>query len=110
MSSDAPLVCPCCERPMNGELPATALKHVCFPHIQQRIVDALVEAWPRRLRMPALVEAAYFDDPNGGPDAAEDVIRVHLCHVRKKLPLYGWHIPMNRPGKGNRALYRLEAL
>ena len=111
MSSDAHLVCPCCQHPIDGDrLPAMALKHVRFTYIQQRIVDALVEAWPRGLSKHALVEAAYFDDPNGGPDAAENTITTHICHIRTKLPRYGWYIPVNCGGQGNRARYRLEAL
>lgn len=32
-----------------------------------------------------IIEALYFDDPNGGPEDAANVIHVLICKARKKM-------------------------
>ncbi|WP_138920928.1 response regulator transcription factor [Brucella intermedia] len=50
----------------------------------------------------------YAFDPNGGPDNAHNTVRVQISHLRKRLPSYGWTIPMNHRGAGNHGYYCLE--
>lgn len=39
-----------------------------------------------------LIDALYGDDPDGGPDFADSVVKVHICRLRRKLAPYGWKI------------------
>ena len=78
MTTDAQIVCPCCERPLDDALPVTALRHMECGPVQSRILDALIRAYPRFVTLPSLVHAAYGDDPNGGPMAADSAIQTHI--------------------------------
>lgn len=78
-----------------------------FTRLQQRIVDALIEAYPRRLHMNTLIDAAYFDDPNGGPLTAHATVKGYLHHIRKILLRYNWEIPRPEAGFEPRGYYRL---
>ena len=110
MTTDAQIVCPCCERPLDDALPVTALRHVECGPVQSRILDALIRAYPRFVTLPSLVHAAYGDDPNGGPMAADSAIQTHIGKLRYKLPDFGWYIPWSvPPGRGNYGKYRLRS-
>lgn len=107
-----PVICPCCLQPMPADrAPVDALELAPLSPLQRRIVKALASSYPRRVTMQQLIDACYWDDPEGGPVTAETVIRKMLHEIRKKLPPYGWTIPRMNPGPavGYNA-YRLEAL
>lgn len=76
---------------------------------QKNIVDALAAIYPRRIYIDDLVDNVYQLDPNGGPENAADTVRTQICYIRKRLPQFGWDIPYNSRGAGNRGYYRLVA-
>jgi DNA-binding response OmpR family regulator len=41
----------------------------------------------RPVALSTLLDVIYGNDPSGGPACAEDVIRVQVCHLRRKLVL-----------------------
>lgn len=88
--------------------PATELEAAPLPRGQKNIVDALAAIYPRRIYINDLVDNVYAFDPNGGPDNAHNTVRVQISHLRKRLPSYGWTIPMNHRGAGNHGYYCLE--
>ncbi len=88
--------------------PTTELEAAPLPRGQKNIVDALAAIYPRRIYINDLVDNVYAFDPNGGPDNAHNTVRVQISHLRKRLPSYGWTIPMNHRGAGNHGYYCLE--
>lgn len=88
--------------------PTTELEAAPLPRGQKNIVDALAAIYPRRVYINDLVDNVYAFDPNGGPDNAHNTVRVQISHLRKRLPSYGWTIPMNHRGAGNHGYYCLE--
>ena len=90
--------------------PATELEAAPLPRGQKNIVDALAAIYPRRIYINDLVDNVYAFDPNGGPDNAHNTVRVQISQLRKRLPSYGWTIPMNHRGAGNHGYYRLEPI
>jgi len=50
----------------------------------------------------------YRDDEDGGPITAENVVKVTLCHNRKKLRQLGWELD-GRKGPGKYRLYPTKA-
>jgi len=88
--------------------PTTELEAAPLPRGQKNIVDALAAIYPRRIYINDLVDNVYALDPNGGPDNAHNTVRVQISHLRKRLPSYGWTIPMNHRGAGNHGYYCLE--
>ncbi|WP_340584030.1 hypothetical protein [Brucella pseudintermedia] len=88
--------------------PTTELEAAPLPRGQKSIVDALAAIYPRRIYINDLVDNVYAFDPNGGPDNAHNTVRVQISHLRKRLPSYGWTIPMNHRGAGNHGYYCLE--
>ncbi len=88
--------------------PTTELEDAPLTRGQKNIVDALAAIYPRRIYIDDLVDHVYAFDPNGGPDNAHNTVRVQISHLRKRLPSFGWTIPMNHRGAGNHGYYRLE--
>lgn len=88
--------------------PITELEAAPLPRGQKNIVDALAAIYPRRIYINDLVDNVYAFDPNGGPDNAHNTVRVQISQLRKRLPSYGWTIPMNHRGAGNHGYYCLE--
>lgn len=88
--------------------PTTELEDAPLSRGQKNIVDALTAIYPRRIYIDDLVDNVYAFDPNGGPDGAQNVVRVQISRLRKLLPSFGWTIPMNHRGAGNHGYYRLE--
>lgn len=103
-----PVICPCCLQPMAAaKAPVDALESVPFSRLEHRIVTAMLESYPRTVNMQNLINACYWDDPNGGPDNPATTVMVTIGRLRKKLPPHGWTIPRNKAGNGNIAHYRL---
>jgi len=90
--------------------PTTELEDAPLSRGQKNIVDALAAIYPRRIYINDLVDNVYAFDPNGGPDNAHNTVRVQISQLRKRLPSYGWTIPMNHRGAGNHGYYRLEPI
>ncbi|NYD84397.1 hypothetical protein [Brucella intermedia] len=88
--------------------PTTELEDAPLTRGQKNIVDALAAIYPRRIYIDDLVDHVYAFDPNGGPDGAQQVVRTQICNLRKRLPSFGWTIPMNHKDPGNHGYYRLQ--
>jgi DNA-binding response OmpR family regulator len=54
-----------------------------FTATQRRILSLLAAANGAIVRSTSLIEAAYHDDPNGGPQ--DSTLKVHVANIRKKL-------------------------
>lgn len=87
--------------------PNTELEDAPLSRGQKNIVDALAAIYPRRIYINDLVDNVYAFDPNGGPDNARQVVRTQICHLRKRLPSFGWTIPQINGQQGQRGFYRL---
>ncbi|MBA8821474.1 hypothetical protein BRY73_16270 [Ochrobactrum sp. P6BS-III] len=87
--------------------PNTELEDAPLSRGQKNIVDALAAIYPRRIYINDLVDNVYAFDPNGGPDNARQVVRTQICHLRKRLPSFGWMIPQTNGQQGQRGFYRL---
>ena len=97
MTTIAQFVCPCCERPLDNQLPVTALKDIPCSRSRGRVLDALIRAYPRPVAMDVLIDAAYGDDPDGGPLNAAGGVRNLVYGLRNKMAEYGWQIPVGNP-------------
>lgn len=97
---------------MQARNPKTELVDALLTPNQQKIVDILARAYPRRLHTETLINTLYEDDPNGGPETAIQVVRVQIFHIRKKLATHGWTIPHNKVGRGqgNYCFYSLSPI
>jgi len=93
MRRDAHL-CPCCGGPMpDGPTPREELAGlVVSGPIKQAILRRLARRPGHWVSVHDLVEAAYGDDPDGGPLSAPVAVRGHLGHLRRLLPRFGWTI------------------
>lgn len=81
-----------------------------FTAQQQSIVDALYEAYPRRLRSQQLIAAMYEHDIDGGALFAANVLRIQISKIRQKLAGTGWSVPsaMRGDAGANNGLYCLK--
>ena len=103
--------CPCCNQPMDVAETPEFLKYISCGAVSQKILIALVDAYPRGLTKAKLIHAAYSGDIDGGPDLANDTINQIIYRIRLSLKKYGWAIPPVRPGpSGDANGYRLERI
>jgi hypothetical protein len=78
------------------------LEQIYLGRIERSIIEYLVDRFGRSTPTVSLVNAAYGDDPNGGPDNAGNVIKAHVLHLNRKLRPYGLRIVHD--GTGSRKL------
>lgn len=65
--------------PVAEELGLTKCETLVFEALQRR----------KRVQMHTFVEELWGDDPEGGPDAPEQVIRVFVSNIRNKIKAKG---------------------
>lgn len=84
--------CPTCGAPM-PDVPVEALAAAATP-IGARIVRAVA----RRPGIGAedLASAVYADDPDGGPDWGESVVRTVICRMNKRWSGMGYRVVAGR--------------
>ena len=58
---------------------------LCCTRQEIRILECLLERAPHVVSMDQIIEAVYFDDPQGGPLTARNVMGVCISRLRKKL-------------------------
>jgi hypothetical protein len=95
------MICPCCHR----EIPGRELQVDAFTGgpIMRRILQKL-QATRDPVPVRTLADFVYADDPNGGPEGAENSIRTTICRMNKRLRSDGWQIKGHK-GRGG---FRLE--
>jgi len=74
---------------------------------QRSILEILIDAYPRKVRGPSIIDALYADDPNGGAEYARTVLHVQMGRLRKRMAGSGWTIPKLAGGKGNVGFYSI---
>lgn len=94
--------CPCCGKPINGAAPIDSLVTARLSPEQLRIIDALASAYPRGITRRVLADIVFADDPNGGPDSAENQMSVQMHWMRPTLRQLGWTVGVR---KGSRLVY-----
>lgn len=93
--------CPCCGAPMRPGVPVGSLVFADLRGRQRRVVEAMVDAYPRPLESNALAGMVWGDDPTGGPDDALRSMNVHIHRANKVIAAFGWRI-VGRKGAGRR--------
>ncbi len=94
------IVCPCCAG--RGEVADVAPIHLT--PTERRIVAAVERAAHVGIETRDLVSLLYKDEPTGGPERADLVVRVQICRLNKKLAAIGRRI-QGTYGPG--AVYRM---
>lgn len=79
-------VCPCCKARLNEARPSA------FFGGKTRQTLELIENSPAGVTVDKIIHELYSLDPNGGPDYAENTVRVRFCQIREKLKRLGWRI------------------
>lgn len=98
-------MCPVCGQSMHAaHAPLESLSGAPLSRRERQIVDALTRVYPRTMGVWQLVDAVYGADPNGGPNNSSNVIAHFVSRLRRRLPAYGWTIPVCRPGHGQYTL------
>lgn len=85
--------CPCCGQLLQGEVEKAVLSlRRPLSKGQERILMYLARYCGRWVYTDALIDAVYWDDPEGGPDNARNVMSVQVWWLRKKLSGTGLEI------------------
>jgi DNA-binding winged helix-turn-helix (wHTH) protein len=82
----------------------TTIQHdlfgIPFGPVELKILSTLIGAYPDKVERFELADAVYSDDPEGGPEHANTVLRVMVARLRRKLTGTGWTIPKMKTGTG----------
>ena len=97
---NAMIVCPCCAG--RGEVADVSPIHLT--PTERRIVAAVERAAHIGIETRDLVDLLYKDEPTGGPERADLVVRVQICRLNKKLAAIGRRV---RGTHGIGAVYRV---
>lgn len=99
--------CPCCGGAITAPMSVDGLLGLPHSPLERRILSAIVAAYPEHVEKPELINAMYWDDPNGGPDDAARTTDVHVYRINRRIAKHGWQI-VAMFGNGTRALRRIE--
>lgn len=91
--------CPCC----GGETDRPSLESlqwVTMTAFERKILDALVDHYPRRVHGDQLAARLYSGDPDGGPISGRKTVDVFLHRIRKKISATGWWVGRSGYGEG----------
>lgn len=81
--------CPYCGADL-GRIVPIGIVAESFPHTMRRIILALSTGRP--MTRDQIADQVYWDDPNGGPDTAKNVVSVTISNHRGALAGMGWRI------------------
>lgn len=79
-----------------------ALRHLSLPPHERKVLDVLINAYPRALSRREIANRVYADDPAGGPETAENAISVYIGRMRPILAEFGWDAGWTRQAHGLR--------
>jgi len=74
---------------MRGSAALDIVDRVPFGIIERRIAKALSVRFGCWVQTRALINAAYWDRPDGGPSDAKGSVKQHIHHIRLKLAPHG---------------------
>jgi DNA-binding response OmpR family regulator len=60
------------------------MDEIAFGNIERSVANLLAQRFGRWVSTAALIDAAYGLDASGGPLDAENAIKAHVHHVRRK--------------------------
>jgi hypothetical protein len=86
------MICPCCGQEVQpkARLQAFVARRSKAP-LTGGVLRALMRA-KSPMHVADLVSVVYADDPDGGPDTAEQCIRIAVHRLRPQLLAIGWTI------------------
>ena len=69
-----------------------ALRFLGVTPTQRKVLDALIEIYPRTTSARDIADRVYALDPSGGPESGENQMAVQMTKMRPKLRAIGWDI------------------
>src|SRR4051812_23826435 len=100
-------VCECCGYSAEKKDPAQVARMLRLSPKERALYDALARRFGRWTSWQDLASVVYADDPNGGPDDAENSINVAIHYLKKKIAARGLVIDATfGSGGGRRMVWR----
>lgn len=87
----APKVCECCGQPIVKADEAVITQAKLSPS-ERAFFRAVARGKGREVSLSAIHDAIWGANPNGGPDAADGIMRRHASIVRSKVAPFGFGI------------------
>lgn len=69
-----------------------ALRFLDVTPTQRKVLDAMIEIYPRTASAREIADRVYALDPSGGPESGENQMAVQMTKMRPKLRAIGWDI------------------
>ena len=102
--------CPCCGGNIGSAVPVASILNMLSRGHQFTILQALSEKIGAPKAKADLMSLMFGGRKDGGPEYADNVVAIEIARLRVKIERYGWTIASARPGRGNKAIYRLIPL
>lgn len=96
--------CPCCGFTAGKKTPVEIAELVSLSRLERVIFDTLAAQFGRFVPGPALADAVYADDPDGGPFSAVSCVGVRTISLRKKIEPFGLVIDGRTGPNGGRRM------
>lgn len=100
--------CPCCGAEMADAIPVNFLSDMPLGPVQRRLINTMIDAYPNKVAMLDLKEAAYGKSLGQGHRNPNAGVSVILSELRKKLVGTGWRIPRANSTRFNVEPFGLE--
>jgi hypothetical protein len=95
------ICCPVCNQALkNPALEIGQITEIRMTKHRKRILEKLIEAYPRRVDRDDVLDAIYFDHPKDGPEWATSGLAALVCEFNKQLTKFGWIIKGGKSGTG----------
>ena len=108
MSNQSQTCCPLCQQPLKSpSLEIGQITEIRMTKHRKRILEKLIEEYPRRVGRDDVIDAVYFDCPKDGPEWAHSSLYSMVFDLNKKLSEYGWQVKGQGKGMGNIPSYQL---
>ena len=101
MSNQSQICCPLCQQPLKS--PSLEIQHLTelkMTKHRERLLNALIKSYPRRVDRDEVLDAIYCDCPNSGPEWATSGLAALVCEFNKQLTKFGWIIKGGKSGTG----------
>ena len=79
------MTCACCGFDQDDKSVAAVRESLRLTKIEGRVFDRLARNFGREVLTEQLIDAMYFDDPNGGPATASNVLSITVMKLRVKI-------------------------
>lgn len=99
--------CPCCGGDIGEAAPIEQVVENVTQPSRRLILSMLADKPGASVFRDRIIDRLYGSRADGGPDAADNLIKSIVSQLRRQIEPFGWTISTSRGGSGDLAQWRL---